>query len=177
MRRLILVRHAKSSWSDSTLDDHDRPLNARGHRAAELVGTHLHTLGCTPDLVLSSSALRTRQSWQGMSRPLGNRPQISFHRALYLASPDAVLERIAAAPASARTVMALGHNPATHALAAYLAREGEPAAMARLGVRFPTGAAAILELYDEHWTGVAGGGRLAHFILPRELERDGDCSS
>ncbi len=170
MPRLILARHAKSSWGDPALRDHDRPLNARGHRAAGRVGARLCELDCVPDLVFSSSSERTRQTWEGMRRHLGDGPQVSFHRELYLASPRIVLDRIARAPATARTVMVLGHNPTTHALAAHLSREGDPAATARLRVKFPTGAAAIVDLYETGWEAAGEGGELLHFILPRDLD-------
>ncbi len=171
MRQLILARHAKSSWGDPALRDHDRPLNARGRRAADRVGARLRELGCVPDRVCSSSSLRTRETWAGMRRHFGDGPQASFHRELYLASPRTVLDRIAAAPAAARVVMVLGHNPTTHALAAHLSREGDPAALARLRIKFPTGAAAIVDLYGDRWEEAGEGGALRHFVLPRELSR------
>ncbi len=113
LRRLLLARHAKSSWGDPVLTDHDRPLNARGYRAAQLVGAALSELGCVPDVVLSSTATRTRETWVQMEPHFGGHPRVEFHRALYLAAPRDVLATIADAPDEAETVMVLGHNPST----------------------------------------------------------------
>ncbi len=170
MRRLLLARHAKSSWGNPALTDHDRPLNARGYRAAQLVGAALAELGCVPDLVLSSTATRTRETWVQMEPHFGGHPSVEFHRALYLAAPRDVLAAIADAPDEAETVMVLGHNPSTHALAAYLSRKGDPREIDLLRTKFPTGAVAIVDFSSDSWTGADQGGELRHFILPRRLE-------
>ena len=170
MRRLILARHAKSSWGDPTLTDHDRPLNARGYRAAILVGSVLSELDCVPDVVYSSTSVRTRETWERMEPHLGGQPRVEFHRDLYLASPRMVLAAIASAPEEAEALMVLGHNPSTHALAAHLARTGDPDDIGRLHGKFPTGAVAVIELFSGGWTDVDRGGELMHFILPRSLE-------
>ena len=170
MRRLMLARHAKSSWGDPTLSDHDRPLNSRGYRAAMLVGTALSDLDCIPDVVYSSTSVRTRETWQLMEPRIGGQPHVEFHRDLYLASPRMVLAAIASAPVEARTLMVLGHNPSTHALAAYLARTGDPTDTERLHRKFPTGAVAVIDLASDSWVDAEKGGDLVHYILPRTLE-------
>ena len=170
MRRVMLARHAKSSWGDPTLTDHERPLNARGYRAAILVGAALNKLGCVPDVVYSSTSVRTRETWERMEPHLGGQPRVEFHRDLYLASPRMVLAAIASAPAEVHTLMVLGHNPSTHALAAYLARTGDPRDIDRLRGKFPTGAVAVIDLASESWADAEEGGDLVHFILPRTLE-------
>ena len=171
MRRLMLARHAKSSWGDLALSDHDRPLNGRGRRAAPLVGSELAALGCTPDVVYSSTSARTRQTWSLMEPEFGGHPRVEFQRDLYLASPRTVLATVAATPRGARTVMVLGHNPSTHALAAYLSRTGDEGEIDRLRTRFPTGAVAVIDLYSDDWAKVEDGGELRYLILPRRLER------
>ena len=170
MRRLILARHAKSSWGDPTLSDHDRPLNARGYRAAILVGTALSDLDCVPDVVYSSTSARTRETWERMEPCFGGQPRVEYHHDLYLASPRTVLATIASAPGEVRTLMVLGHNPSTHALAAYMARTGDPHDIERLRGKFPTGAVAVFDLAGDDWADVEGGGELVHYILPRTLE-------
>lgn len=170
MPRLMLARHAKSSWSDATLSDHDRPLNARGYRAAMLVGAALSDLACIPDVVYSSTSVRTRETWQRMEPHIGGQPHVEFHRDLYHASPRMVLAAIAAAPAEAQTLMMLGHNPSTHALAAYLARTGDRHDIDRLRRKFPTGAVAVIDLAADSWADAEEGGELVQFILPRTLE-------
>ena len=170
MRRLMLARHAKSSWGDPTLSDHDRPLNARGNRAAMRVGAALSELDCVPDIVYSSTAARTRETWERMEPHFGGHPRVEFHRDLYPASPRVVLTAIASAPPELATIMVLGHNPSTHALAAYLSRTGDPHEIDRLRGKFPTGAVAVIDLASDSWTDVEEGGELKHFILPRRLE-------
>ena len=170
MRRLMLARHAKSSWGDPALSDHDRPLNARGYRAAMLVGAALSNLDCIPDVVYSSTSARTRETWDCMQPHFRGRPRVEFHRDLYLVAPRDILGAIASAPEDAETLMVLGHNPSTHALAAYLARTGDPDDIDRLRRKFPTGAVAVIELSSDLWADVEEGGELVHFILPRALD-------
>lgn len=170
MRRLLLARHAKSSWGNPALTDHDRPLNARGYRAAQLVGAALNQLDCVPDVVLSSTAARTRETWARMEPHFGGHPRIEYHHGLYLAAPRSVLAAIADAPADAETLMVLGHNPSTHALAAYLSRKGDPREIDLVRTKFPTGAVAVVDLSSNNWADADEGGELKHFILPRRLE-------
>ena len=169
MRRLMLARHAKSSWGDPSLRDHDRPLNARGRRSAPLVGAELAELGCIPDVVYSSTSERTRETWRLMAPAFGPDTRVEFLRDLYLASPRMVLTTVAAAPPDARTVMVLGHNPSSHALAAYLSRTGDEGEIARLRAKFPTGAVAVVGLSADIWTRAEEGGELLHLVLPRRL--------
>lgn len=170
MRRLMLARHAKSSWGDPALSDHDRPLNARGCRAAMRVGGALSDLDCIPDVVYSSTAARTRETWQRMQSLFGGHPHVEFHRELYLASPRVVLTAVKSTPSEAETVMVLGHNPSTHILAASLTRTGDLQEIDLLHRKFPTGAVAVIDLASDTWADVEEGGELKHFILPRRLE-------
>ena len=169
MRRLIVARHAKSSWGDADLSDHDRPLNARGRRSAPLVGLELARLGCVPDIVYSSSAVRTRETWEGMAPGVGGSPAVEFREDLYFAPPQHVLAVIAEAPASARTLMTLGHNPACATLTLSLIRQGGSRALAAFGRRFPTGAVAVFDLPIDRWSQTNRGGELIHFVRPRDL--------
>ena len=173
MRRLMLARHAKSSWGDLALSDHDRPLNGRGRRAAPLVGTELAGLDCIPDVVYSSTSARTRETWSLMEPEFGGHPRVEYLRDLYLASPRIVLATVAATPRKAQTVMVLGHNPSSHALAAYLSQTGDEGEIERLRTKFPTGAVAVIGLSSDDWTKAEEGGELLHLILPRRLERGG----
>ena len=170
MRRLLLARHAKSSWGDVNLRDHDRPLNARGRRSAPLVAGALNDLGVTPDAVISSTSARTRETWARMEPVFEGLATVEFLPELYLASPHMVLAAIASVSPSAATLMVLGHNPSTHALAAFLSREGDPERIQQLTRAFPTGAVAVIELAGERWEEAEDGGELLHFILPRHLE-------
>lgn len=166
----MLARHAKSSWGDVTLSDHDRPLNRRGRDAAPRVGRALSEAGFVPELVYSSTAARTRETWELLAPAFNPRPDVEFHRELYLASPRAVLDMITAAPDEVATLLVLGHNPSTHALAAFLSRTGHPDRIERLRYKFPTGAVAVIELGSASWADAEDGGELLDFVLPRLLK-------
>lgn len=169
MRRLLLARHAKSSWGAPTLADHDRPLNGRGRRAAPLVAAALAERGYAPDAVYSSSSCRTRETWERMAPRFGGHPHVEFLSRLYLASPRGVLETVASVPSAVETLMVLGHNPSTHALAAHLARRGDRQLRDRIIRSFPTGAVAVIELNGDDWSEVGEGGELLDYIIPRSL--------
>lgn len=170
MRRLLLARHAKSSWGDLALSDHDRPLNNRGRRTAPMVAGELAALDCIPDVVYSSTSARTRETWALMEPHFGGHTHVEFVRDLYLASPRRVLSAIASAPPDAERLMVLGHNPSTHALAAHLSRSGPDDQIALLRTKFPTGAVAIIDLAEDRWAAAEQGGELIHYIVPRRLE-------
>ena len=169
MRRLMLARHAKSSWDDFGLADHDRPLNARGREAATLVGEAMSEGGYIPDVVYSSTSVRTRETWGLLEPHFGGRPEAEFLPELYLASPRAVLGIIQSAPPDARSLMVLGHNPSTHAVAAGLSRSGHHPLIDRVRYKFPTGAVAVIDLAGDGWADAEEGGELVELILPRRL--------
>ncbi len=109
-RRIIVMRHAKSSWKSDAPDDHSRPLNPRGRRDAPRVAAELSRLGWVPERVLSSDSRRTRETWELMEDAFQPTPVVSFHRSLYLAGPAEVEEALAALPPEVRAVLVLGHN-------------------------------------------------------------------
>ena len=135
MHRLLLLRHAKSSWDDPSLADHDRPLAPRGHRAAERMADHLRSSVPHPDLVLCSPALRTRETLDRMSNAFGD-AEVVVDDELYGAGDDELLERLRAVDDRFETVAVIGHNPGIHDLAIALAGSGaEPGADARRSSR------------------------------------------
>lgn len=118
MKRLILTRHAKSSWDDPLTPDHDRPLNERGKAAAADLGQWLASRGYIPDEVLCSDALRTRKTWSGIAPALPGTPVLELKPALYHAGPDVMLAVLR--HATGNTVMMIGHNPGIAEFAARL---------------------------------------------------------
>lgn len=110
MRRLMVMRHAKSSWKSDATSDHERPLNERGRRDAPRIAARLDALGWRPELVLSSTSERTRQTWVGMAERFSG-AEVRFTEELYLCDAADALAEIAKLPATARTVLLLGHNP------------------------------------------------------------------
>ncbi len=151
-RRLILFRHAKSAWDDPALDDHERPLNKRGTKAAPRMASWLVAHGFLPDLIVSSDSVRTRATL-ALAMPLfheaGCEPDVVISPDLYLASADVILDVIRAHAGSAGTVMAIGHNPGLHALALSLPGTDDQAALGALSMKFPTAAVAVFDLGEK----------------------------
>jgi phosphohistidine phosphatase len=166
VKRLLLLRHAKSSWDDPGLADHERPLAPRGHRAAERMAEHLRSNVSRVDLVLSSSALRTKQTLERMTDAFGG-AEIAVEDELYGATEDQLLERLRRVVDADETVALIGHNPGIHDLATALADRGVD--LDRMRAKFPTGALAVLE-FDGPWRRLSNGGaRLASFVTPKDL--------
>jgi phosphohistidine phosphatase len=166
MKRLLLLRHAKSSWDDPALADHERPLAPRGHRAAESMAEYLRSSVPHPDLVLCSSALRTRETLDRMSKAFGD-AEVVVDDGLYGASDDLLLERLRGVAGRFETVAVIGHNPGVHDLAIALAGSGE--GLSRMRAKLPTGALAVLA-FDGPWGELApGDARLEAFVTPKDL--------
>ena len=169
MRRLILLRHAKSD-RPAGVGDHERPLNDRGRRAAPAVGAHLAEAGFRPELALVSTATRTRETWEAISAALGA-PEAQYHREIYEAPSTRILDVIRRAPDAVETVIVIGHNPGLGDLAATLAGEGPRNERARLATEFPTAAYAVIDFDAATWSAVSPGqGRLERYVRPRDID-------
>ena len=167
MRTLHLLRHAKSSWDDESLGDHERPLSPRGLRDAKRIGKHLGTLSAPPDLVLCSSAVRTRQTLDLVKSSLGD-ATVHVEEGLYGASAGELLERLRDLPEAARSALVIGHNPGIQDLTLDLAAPGP--LLDAVSVKFPTCALATLALGDRTWSSVKpGDAELVRFTIPRDL--------
>lgn len=165
MKRLILTRHAKSSWDDPLTPDHDRPLNERGKAAAADLGQWLASRGYVPDQVLCSDSLRTRKTWSGIAPALPGTPVLELKPALYHAGPDVMLAVLR--NASAETVMMIGHNPG---IAEFAARIVAHTPINAEFSRYPTGATLVVDFTAESWAEVGfGQGIVDDFIVPREI--------
>jgi phosphohistidine phosphatase len=168
VKTLYLLRHAKSSWKDEALPDHERPLAGRGRKAAKRVAEHMAAEGIAPALVLCSSARRTRETLDRVLPGLGGDPKVEIEDALYGAGAGKLLERVRGVPPEVPSVMLIGHNPGLEELAVSLAGEGER--LADLRAKYPTGALATL-VFPESWEDLRpGAAELAGFVKPRELE-------
>jgi phosphohistidine phosphatase len=162
-RRLFLLRHAKSSWDDPSLADHDRPLAPRGRRAAALVADHLREQHIAISLVLCSSARRAQETLE-LVKPPG---EVSIEGELYDASAAQLLERLHHVPSDLEAVMLIGHNPAIQELAVALARGGGGGGLADR--KFPTGALATLS-FARSWAALEPGDtELTAFVRPKDL--------
>lgn len=165
-KTITLLRHAKSDWGNSQLDDHDRPLNGRGRRAAPLIGRYMAEHQIAPEVILASTALRAQQTLdlvvsQWTTRP----PEIYSSQNLYLASPKIILSEVSKLSDSWSSVLVVGHNPGLGELASILCGEN---------LEFPTACLASFELDVEKWQHLSrdlgGPAKKKHYCRPRELE-------
>lgn len=163
MRRLILMRHAKSDWSHGT-SDHDRPLNPRGRGAAEALGNWLRTEGLLPDAVLCSTAARTRETCALLNLP--ESCAVEHLRQLYLAEPDEIIATLRQR-ASGDTLLLVAHNPGIAAAAALLLQQTPDQDAFD---RYPSGATTVMDFDIYSWADLASGtGTLQAFTVPKQL--------
>lgn len=163
MRRLHLLRHAKSSWDETDLADRDRPLAPRGRKAAARIAEHLASEEIAPELVLCSAALRTRETLAALLPVLAGDVEIQLEESLYGAGVEQVLARVRETGDAVSAVLVIGHNPTLHELALFLT--GRLDALER----FPTGALASLA-FGGPWAELGeGGAELESLVVPREL--------
>ncbi len=165
MKRLILTRHAKSSWDDPATPDHDRPLNDRGKAAAADLGVWMASRGYVPGEVLCSDALRTRKTWSGLVPALPGTPALQLKPALYHAGPDVMLAVLR--HATEDCVMMIGHNPG---IAEFAARVVARAPLSDEFSHYPTGATLVCDFMVDSWAEVGFGmGVTADFVVPAEF--------
>ena len=163
MKTLLVLRHAKSSWSDSSLDDHERPLNARGRRDGPQMGKLLREMGLRPDLIISSDAVRARDTTEAVARAAAYDGPIRLEHRLYAASPADILGVLRATPDSQTgTVMIVGHTPGLEELVAQLTGEHQD---------LPTAALVQVALSIDRWRDLKGTtrGRLVGIWRPKEI--------
>jgi phosphohistidine phosphatase len=166
VRILYLLRHAKSSWADPALPDSERPLAPRGRRDGKRIAQHLLRLGREPELVLCSSAARTRETLE-LVRPALSVSTVLIEEELYAASSDELLARLRLVPDAPASVMLIGHNPGLQQLALDLTSAGVE--LVRLKEKFPTAALATLALATS-WSDIApGGATLIDYVVPKQL--------
>jgi phosphohistidine phosphatase len=171
VKTLLLLRHAKSAWSDPRLDDHERPLSRRGERAAKAMADHLVRHEPRPDLILCSTAMRTRQTLAPLVKRLdAPAPPITLEKGLYLASEEVLLAHLQAVPDDAATALLIGHNDGLWRLAEALAKSGPAELLAALRQKYPTGALSTFHAPDRPWRDLApGSAKLVAFVRPRDL--------
>jgi phosphohistidine phosphatase len=168
MKRLYLLRHAKSSWKDTSLPDHDRPLAGRGRRAAKAMARHMRDHGVEPELVLCSTARRARDTLDRIEPALGS-PTVRVESDLYAASAPVLLERLRGVPDTVWSVMVIGHNPGLQELALELARPASAAS--ELADKYPTGALVTLAFDASSWQELdRDTAELVELVRPRDLE-------
>ncbi|WP_342361508.1 SixA phosphatase family protein [Terrarubrum flagellatum] len=169
MRRLILLRHAKSDWPQNT-PDHDRPLAARGRDQAPLIGRYLAEELITPDLAIVSTARRAQETWSLVKEAFPENVAQRDEPRLFAAAADLIIALVQGANSTARTIICVGHNPGFHDAARMLTGHGDRYAFSRMQAHFPTCAFAVIDFDIEDWAAVAPGeGRLDRFLTPKML--------
>ncbi len=168
MKRLGLLRHAKSDWDDMALRDYDRGLNDRGRRGAAVMGGHIREHGVNWDLLLASPAERVRRTLDATRLRIPTR----WDERLYLAESDALIELLRTLDGEPDAVLVAGHNPGLQRLVFDLvAPENENALFDELAEKYPTATFAVLELAIDRWADCAPGcGKLVHLTRPRDLD-------
>ncbi|MFN3997809.1 SixA phosphatase family protein [Algoriphagus sp.] len=143
MKKIILVRHAKSSWDDPFLNDHDRPLAERGIADAPIMAKRLKKKGIVSDLILSSTALRAAETARTTAKILGYpAEQIHWEKGLFHASPNQILKIIRMQNDAANTILVFGHNPGFNDLIIYLGGDLD---------NLPTSGQFGFKLKTDHW--------------------------
>ncbi len=161
-RRLIVMRHAKSDWANSSLSDHDRPLNDRGRRVAPLMGRHFKTQLLQPSAVIASTAQRVRETLTLLVSELPCEPQLFFEQSLYLASCEGIVAHVRDLDDAWEDTMIVGHNPGLSDFVRQLSTQH---------IEMPTAAVAILESQSLTWAEAiaAKPWRLTEYWRPSEL--------
>ena len=163
MRTLYLLRHAKSSWNDTSLRDFDRALKGRGREAAQRIGERLAVEKLKKPLLICSPAVRTRETAELVLKSANLRVEERFDERIYEASLRDLLQVVAEIPDEEKVVILIGHNPGFEELQAFLTGESR---------RMPTCALAKIK-FDVSWGDIKqGAGNLEWFITPKELTED-----
>lgn len=168
MKRLYLLRHAKSSWKEPGIEDLERPLSGRGRRAANAIARYLRDNGIDPELVLCSPARRARETLEGIEPALGVR-SVRVEPGLYGADASTLLAHLQGVPDSIGSVMLIGHHPGLQQLTLDLV--GTEDEVRGLQEKYPTGALATLVIPGTSWGALnSGTAELVGFVRPRDLE-------
>ena len=170
MLTLSLLRHAKSSWDDGSLEDFERPLAKRGESAAPRMGAFMAEQGLAPQLILCSPAVRARQTLDLVLPHLAGGPTVVYEDNFYLAAPSVLLARLRKIEGKISHVMIVGHDPGMQGLAMELAGAGEAGMLQALAAKFPTAGLAVIRFKARSWAKVGRGtGRLELFATPKTL--------
>lgn len=168
MKRLGILRHAKSDWDDMSLRDFDRGLNDRGRKGAELMGDHIRQHGGDWKSIVASPAERVKRTLDASGLDL----PVRFEETAYLADAATLMRLLEACDDAEDAVLIMGHNPGLQELALELVAAGEENAHFNEVLRkYPTAAFTVVELDIESWSDIASGcGKIVHFARPRDLD-------
>ena len=167
MRRLLLLRHAKTERSEPGQRDRDRKLMARGRADAPVIGAYMARHRLAPDFVLVSPVTRAEETWALVAAALGKPPRLARDARIYNASPQTLIEVIGETR-DARALLVVGHNPGLHDLAVQLIASGDVEARERINEKLPTSGLVVIEFPYDDWSRLhRSSGRLERFVSPR----------
>ena len=173
MRRLMLLRHAKSDWSVPGARDQDRSLNARGRESAPKMGTYMARHGLVPDLIIGSPATRVTETLSLLLPAFEKQPKTMADARLYETDADEILKLIKETGRSVHSLHVAGHNPSLADLASLLMASGDVDSRQRLIEKFPTAALAVIDFPLDDWSKIhPKSGRLDRFVSPKALDRE-----
>lgn len=171
MRRLMLLRHAKSDWTEADRGDLDRPLTPRGREAAPLIGAYMAHHALVPDLVICSPAARARETLDLVAPAFGRELALVTERRVYDVGAEQVLAVLKETKRDVHSLLVIGHNPSLQDLAALLIASGDVELRQQLLEKFPTGGLAVIDFPVDDWKKLhPNAGRLDRFVTPRTLE-------
>ncbi|QJB70018.1 SixA phosphatase family protein [Parasphingorhabdus halotolerans] len=172
MKKLSLLRHAKSGWDDPVSRDFDRPLNDKGKRASKAIGAFIKDNDLAYDQILASPAVRVIETLEHVEEACGLSMEPTWDRKIYLASSATLLDVLRGANADAEHILMVGHNPGLEDLIFDLVPDdGSSEARDAVEQKYPTAALAEMNLDIESWEDIAeNSGMLVRFTRPRDLD-------
>jgi len=174
MRRLMLLRHAKTESAEPGDRDRDRKLTARGRADAPMIGAYMASHGLDADLVLLSPVTRTEETWALLAPALAAKPRLLRDERIYNASAERLIAVIRAVR-DAEKVLLVGHNPGLQEAAVRLIASGDAAARERIAEKLPTCGLVVIDLALDDWSRLhARAGRLERFVTPRLIAEASD---
>jgi phosphohistidine phosphatase len=163
LKRLLIMRHAKSDWADRSLEDFDRPLNARGQRDVPILAQFLAG-SAPPDLVVASAARRAQETATGLLETLDDKPELILDGNLYLSTPNTLATVLGAGAGDAQTVVVIAHNPGVEEWASQLSGAT---------IHMPPGAIACLDSDAETWSEAGRARSLLRWLITPKLLKKG----
>ena len=174
MRRLLLLRHAKTERPEPGERDRDRKLTVRGRADAPVIGTYLARQGLVPELVLVSPVTRAEETWALVAPALTKAPRVAKDERIYNASAEALIG-IIRQTRDAHSLLVVGHNPGLYDLAVRLIASGDIEARERINEKLPTSGLVVIDLPFDDWARLhPNAGRLERFVTPRLIEAASD---
>ena len=171
MRRLLLLRHAKTEGHEPGRDDRARVLIERGRADAARLGAYMASHGLTPDRVILSSAARCQETWTLMASAMRPAPAVSTLEQIYDATPQDIVGAVLDAPADAEALLIVGHNPGLHEAALLLIASGNIDARESLREQLPTSGLIVIDFAFDDWRSLHPRcGRLERFVTPKSLD-------